>query len=190
VDQVGVDPSAHPDEYSQFMKLLLFIQHLAREWSTGLGALLPNDLVSTRLRRLIYLANGVEIAKPAYIYRNVLLLGKVSIGRGSSISNNTSINGATAGIQIGEQVMIAPGCCLVAFDHGIALTGVPMIQQAILESPITIGDDVWIGANCTITRGVSIGQGAVIGANSVVTESVPPKAIFAGVPARLIRFRS
>ncbi|NDG42684.1 MAG: acyltransferase, partial [Betaproteobacteria bacterium] len=77
-----------------------------------------------------------------------------------------------------------------AFDHGIALTGVPMIQQAILESLITIGDDVWIGANCTITRGVSIGQGAVIGANSVVTESVPPMAIVAGVPARLIRFRS
>ena len=115
------------------MKLLLFIQHLAREWSTGLGALLPNDLVSTRLRRLIYRANGVEIAKPAYVYRNVLLLGKVSIGRGSSISNNTSINGATAGIQIGEQVMIAPGCCLVAFDHGIALTGVAghLLAEAI-----------------------------------------------------------
>jgi acetyltransferase-like isoleucine patch superfamily enzyme len=172
------------------MKPFRFLKHLAREFSIGIGALLPNDQVSTGLRRLIYVANGFEIARPAYIYRNVLLLGKISIGRGSSISNNTSMNGAAAGIKIGQNVMVAPGCCVVAFDHGIALTGVPMIQQAILESPITIGDDVWIGANCTITRGVSIGQGAVIGANSVVTENVPPNAIVAGVPARLIRFRS
>lgn len=52
-----------------------------------------------------------------------------------------------------------------------------------------IGHDVWIGRNAIIKQGVSIGTGAVIGMGSVVTKDVPPYAIFAGNPAKLIRFR-
>lgn len=53
----------------------------------------------------------------------------------------------------------------------------------------TIGNDVWIGKNATIIAGVNIGDGAVIGAGAVVTKDVPPYAIVAGVPARIIRYR-
>lgn len=53
----------------------------------------------------------------------------------------------------------------------------------------TIGADVWIGYRAIIMQGVSIGHGAVIGAGSVVTADVPPYAIVAGTPARLIRYR-
>ncbi len=52
-----------------------------------------------------------------------------------------------------------------------------------------IGHDVWIGANVIIRSGTRIGTGAVIGAGSVVTKDVPPYAIVAGVPAKIIRFR-
>lgn len=52
-----------------------------------------------------------------------------------------------------------------------------------------IGHDVWIGHGATVTAGVTIGTGAVIGAGAVVTKDVPPYAIVAGVPARLIRYR-
>lgn len=55
--------------------------------------------------------------------------------------------------------------------------------------PVSIGNDVWIGANTTIVNGVRIGDGAVIGANSVVTKDVPPYAIYGGGPADLLRFR-
>lgn len=55
--------------------------------------------------------------------------------------------------------------------------------------PVEIGNDVWIGCNSTILRGVRIGDGAVIASNAVVTKDVPPYAIVAGVPARIIKFR-
>ena len=53
----------------------------------------------------------------------------------------------------------------------------------------TIGNDVWIGSNSVVLGGVSIGDGAVVGAGSVVTRNVPPYAIVAGNPARILRYR-
>lgn len=53
----------------------------------------------------------------------------------------------------------------------------------------TIGNDVWIGERCLVKAGVTIGHGAIIGMGSVVTKDVPPYAIVAGNPARLIRLR-
>ena len=55
--------------------------------------------------------------------------------------------------------------------------------------PVSIGNDVWIGARVIVLGGVTIGNGAVIGAGSVVTRDVPPYAVVAGTPARLIRYR-
>jgi len=64
---------------------------------------------------------------------------------------------------------------LLNFDHG--------------SRRVVIGHDVWIGARATIKYGVEIGHGAVVGGSSVVTRNVPPYAIVAGVPARIIRYR-
>lgn len=52
-----------------------------------------------------------------------------------------------------------------------------------------IGNDVWIGCNVTVLRGVKIGNGAVIGANSVVTKDIPSYAIAVGSPAKIIKYR-
>lgn len=55
--------------------------------------------------------------------------------------------------------------------------------------PISIGHDVWIGAHAIIMDGVSIGNGAVIAAGAIVTKDVPPYAIVAGIPAKIIKYR-
>ncbi len=55
------------------------------------------------------------------------------------------------------------------------------------EQEIVIEDDVWIGFNATIMKGVTIGKGAIIGANTVITKDIPPYAVVVGNPARIIK---
>lgn len=65
----------------------------------------------------------------------------------------------------------------------------PTYNEYLKCPPITIGSDVWIGNNVFIKNGITVGTGAVIGANAVVTKDVPPYAVVAGVPAKIIRYR-
>lgn len=118
-----------------------------------------------------------------------VLTGLVKFGRGCVISNNCFLAGETAGITLGDQVMIAPNCILVAFNHGFRSPDISMIEQPNECSAIHIEDDVWIGANATVTAGVRIGRGSILGAGSVVTKDVPPYSIIGGVPARVIGSR-
>jgi acetyltransferase-like isoleucine patch superfamily enzyme len=63
------------------------------------------------------------------------------------------------------------------------------LRPAEKQKFVNIGNDVWIGSNSMIMRGVNVGDGAVIAAGSVVTKDVPPYAIVGGVPAKIIRYR-
>jgi acetyltransferase-like isoleucine patch superfamily enzyme len=59
--------------------------------------------------------------------------------------------------------------------------------HSVKTAPIHIGDHVFIGANCTILKGVTIGDGTVIGAHSLVIHDIPPRCLAAGNPAQVIR---
>ncbi|MDB0601493.1 acyltransferase [Tenacibaculum maritimum] len=91
-------------------------------------------------------------------------------------------------ITIGKDVMIGPKTIIWGRDHGMEL-GVPMKNQKHNKAPIVIKDDVWIGANAIILKGITIGKGAVIGAGSVVTKDVPDYAVAVGNPAKVVKYR-
>lgn len=105
-----------------------------------------------------------------------------------------------AGVTIGRYCSFAPTAQIFLRDHGIDYIGLtaylynPVLgvveRNTIPLGSLTIGDDAWLGHNCTILSGVGeIGRGAVVAAGAVVTRPVPPYAIVAGNPARVIRMR-
>jgi len=78
--------------------------------------------------------------------------------------------------------------CISTFPFKVKVFG-DRVVEAETKGNIVLKDDVWIGENAMIMSGVTISQGAVVGAESVVTKDVPPYAIVAGNPARVIRYR-
>lgn len=90
---------------------------------------------------------------------------------------------------VGNGVDIASNCTFFPYDHGF-LPDEPIRQQPLQsKGGIIVEDDVWLGAGVTVLDGVKIGRGAVVGAGSVVTHDIPPGAIAAGVPARILKMR-
>lgn len=136
-----------------------------------------------RGRRMIDLAPGCEVMHGVIVHAH---RAHVRLGKRSQLNPYTIIYGGS-GVTIGNNVMIAPHCVLAAGNHDHRQLDQPMrTAPSISRGPILIEDDVWVGAHCTITDGVTIGRGAVVGANSVVTRDVPAYAIVAGVPAKVI----
>lgn len=114
----------------------------------------------------------------------------IRIGDQSFIGKGCEFN-IRVGIDIGSHGLIASGCVFVDHDHDFKRRDIPIGEQhdTALEQKIVISDDVWIGANCVVTKGVTIGLGAIVGAGSVVTRSIGAYEIWAGTPARFIRMR-
>jgi maltose O-acetyltransferase len=112
---------------------------------------------------------------------------KIRIGDNSGIGLNAMIIGP---VIIGDNVMMGPSCSLFGIDHETRRTDVPMIDQGEREPrPPVIEDDVWLSANVIVLPGRRIGRGSVIGAGAVVASDIPPYAVAAGNPARVIRYR-
>jgi acetyltransferase-like isoleucine patch superfamily enzyme len=114
--------------------------------------------------------------------------GRLTIGDYSSI-NSGVIFGLTCDLTLGKHVLVADNVSFRTADHEFADPDRPIVEQGERRGSIVVDDEVWLGANVTVLRGVRIGRGAIVGANAVVTRDVPAHAIVGGVPARLIRSR-
>lgn len=90
-----------------------------------------------------------------------------------------------APVNIGDYVMIGPGVLITTVNHPLS----PEKRRNHIgqAKPVTIGDDVWIGGNCTILPGVTIGNKVVVAAGAVVTKDVPDNCVVGGVPAKKIK---
>jgi len=134
-------------------------------------------------REMIHLGRRAQVGEYAIIRAHDR---QVEIGAFSQVGPFTVILGGM-GVTIGDNVMIAPHVVIAAGNHDYVQTEKPMrFAGNLSKGPIVIENNVWIGANVTITDGVRIGRDAVIGANSVVTRDVKPFDVVGGVAARVL----
>lgn len=109
-------------------------------------------------------------------------------GKNITIGDHVFINAGCkfqdqGGIVIGDGALIGHGVVLATLDHDLD----PEKRQQLHPAPIRLGKRVWVGANATITSGVTVGDNAVIAAGAVVTKDVPANTVVGGVPAKVIK---
>jgi phosphonate metabolism protein (transferase hexapeptide repeat family) len=149
---------------------------------------------------------GICIDDRTKMGKNIHILADTIINN-SFIDSFTYIgkNGVVQNAQIGKFCSIANDVCIGPGKHPIDnfstatifyrkknTLNIELIEQDIFfeeYETVTIGHDVWIGTRAIVLDGITVGNGAVIAANSVVTKDVPPYAIVAGVPAKIIKYR-
>lgn len=139
----------------------------------------------------VTLGDNVTIARHASIQCTGVIR---SLGVGLHVGSNSAIGaysfiGAQGGVTIGQNVIMGPRVSIHSENHKYAALTIPIRLQGESRKGIVIGDNCWIGAGAIVLDGITIGEGSVIAAGSVVTKDVPEKAVVAGVPARIIRFR-
>jgi acetyltransferase-like isoleucine patch superfamily enzyme len=146
-----------------------------------------------------------QIDGPILLQRGVTLGPNVSVGRYFGANVDSTIAGAQIGsfCTFGARVSVNP------FNHPMQWLSIHEFQydpggynwlpeyaelkrpvvEPFKQYPVIIGNDVWLGNNVVVLEGVTIGDGACIGANAVVTKDIPPYAVAAGIPARVLRYR-
>jgi len=129
------------------------------------------------------------------------VLHNVSVGHFTYFSKNSEIAEASIGkfCSIGPNVKIAPGkhpTHTIVSTHPAIYSNPPYCQKNFStddkhkpERHVTIGNDVWVGANAVIGDGITIENGAIIAANSLVVKNVDAYSIVSGVPAKHVRYR-
>lgn len=149
--------------------------HVGRRWP--LSAFLPSQLV---LLERASLAVSGEFS--LYTGFSIFINEDARLELGSGYINNGLRLSCFERISIGDHVAISENVTMRDSDDHVFKGRAHKMTQ-----PITIGNRVWIGMNATILKGVTIGDGAVIAANALVNRDVPPKAMAAGIPARIIK---
>jgi acetyltransferase-like isoleucine patch superfamily enzyme len=157
------------------------------------------------LRSATELGNRVRVwGYPQITNDGTLLIGD-RVRLVSTITKLEIVVGENARLEIGESTFINYGCSIAAtelvrigrncnigtyvimMDNDFHRLEPERRAECPPSAPITLADNVWIGARSIVLRGVSIGEGSVIGAGSVVTHDVPARSLAAGVPAKVLR---
>lgn len=161
------------------------------ETITTLVFLLPRFRTLNWLKaRYLSVCFGSVIGKRVVFYPGVFIAPGRNMNVGDDVDFAAGVLVTTGGgVTIGDRVLIGYRTQILSRNHKV-----PPLPERIFDAgheaaPVTIAQDVWIGANCVILPGVSIGEGAVVAAGSIVTKDVAPGDIVAGVPAKTLKSR-
>lgn len=189
--------SAHP--YSQRPVYKKRLSKLQRGLRLILSSLDPRAWM--HLIRLINYYNYTHVTPrrrlhfpaPSFISPTVNFANpdRIEAGRGLRLGAGCYLwaGNAEARIRLGCNVMFGPEVIVTASGYKFNV-GSPVTDQPMEEADVVIGDDVWVGARSIILPGAQIGSGAIIAAGAVVRGEIPPMAIVAGIPARVVGQRN
>lgn len=113
---------------------------------------------------------------------------RLTVGSHFGVNSGSYLN-AVGGLAIGDYVLIGSNVTISSGQHPIDGPTPPVFARPVIPKPITIEDDVWIGAGAVIMPGITLRRGTVVGANSVVTKDTEEYAVVVGAPARKVRSR-
>lgn len=152
-------------------------QRLVQELNTGAHT-------QTEIRQLVSQITNERIDETT----EIRLPFHTDFGRNLHIGESVFINANAmftdlGGIYIGDHVLIGPNVTIASVNHRMA----PADRRNLDLASVHIHNNAWLGANVTVTPGVSIGENAVVAAGAVVTRDVPDNMVVAGVPARMIK---
>ena len=144
-------------------------------------------LTGMLLRRFFYRFLFANMGRSVLFYTGVYLMHTYGIKCGGGVSINTgALIDGRGGVKIVDNVMIGPYAIIVSSEHEHDRIDVPMNSLNHKMTPVSIEDDVWIGAHVFIKGGVTISAHSIVGAGAVVNMDVPAYGIVAGVPARIV----
>ena len=136
--------------------------------------LLDKRTVNARIEPGAILREQVEIGDNAVIMMGAILNVGAAVGEGTLIDMGAVLGGRAS---VGKRSHIGAGAVLAG------------VVEPPSAKPVTVGDDVLIGANAVVIEGVHVGNGAVVAAGAVVTRDVPENAVVAGIPARIVKMK-
>ena len=134
---------------------------------------------------------GIDIGSGVFIGRGTILScknGDIVVDDHANIGFNCEIFSGSR-VRLGKHTLVAAYTYLVGGDHTHERTDVPVLYQDRIARGIEVDDNVWLGAHVVVADGAIVGRDAIVGAGAVVRDEIPPFAIAAGVPARVIRDR-
>lgn len=161
-------------------------QLYARLMPYGLQVILNSYFRYPRKKR--YRNSGkIEIGTPILVNPK-----NVEIDDYVRIQNNVKLITSGAKLRVKKYSAIGEGCVIIPGAH-TPTVGLPQYLSTLhindVQTGITINEDCWIGAEAALLSKCNIGRGAVVGARSVVTKDIPPYAVVAGMPAKIIACR-
>lgn len=134
---------------------------------------------------------GIDIGSGVFIGRGTILScknGDIVVDDHANIGFHCEIFSGSR-VRLGKHTLVAAYTYLVGGDHAYDRTDAPVLYQERTSRGIEVDDNVWLGAHVVVADGVTVGRDAIVGAGAVVRDEIPPFAVAAGVPARVLRDR-
>ncbi len=132
----------------------------------------------------------LRIHENTFVAPTAAVVGKVTIGTGSSVWYHAVLRGDMAPITIGDNSNIQDGCLLhVAADFPLQVGNYVTVGHGAILHGCTIEDGALIGMGAIVLDGAVIGEGSIIGAGALVAEGkvIPPRSLVVGLPGKVIR---